>query len=144
MYIWAAGWEACMYVHVCLHSLQGASAPGSPGLSLPCWCCSGPLAMPKAPSIRHPSLRSSPNPSAGCEGSPRHTVPLCRTGYAILSNSPGKPSLAGSSGSACPDLPACSPEAVKQRAGHQEQPAAPASWCCALGEHCRGGKALTI
>lgn len=101
----AAEWETCTYQHVCLHTLQGGSAPGSPGLSLPCWGWSGPLAMPKAPSMRHPSPRSSPNLSAG-QGSPNHAVPLCRTGYATPIRSPGKPSLAGSSGSAWPDLPA--------------------------------------
>lgn len=84
-----------------------------------------------------PFGRAAPNHLQGS------AVPLNRTGYAT-SCSPGKPSLAGSSGSAQPDLPACTPGVGKQRAGHEHQPEAPASWCCALGEQWGAGKALTI
>lgn len=108
MSIWAAEWEACMYLHVCLNSLQGSSAPGSPGLSLPCWGWSGPLAMPKAPSMRHPSLRSSPNLSGGVRAAPTmlsHCVgqampPL----FALQENFPWQAALAVSAQTSLPAL----------------------------------------
>lgn len=140
------GWAACTYLCSCLHSLQRTGAPGPPRLSLPCgaglvWT------VCHAQSILHwtiPLRGAAPTPLQGSEGTPRPAVPLRRTGYATPGCSPGKPSLVGSSGSAQPDLPACTPGAVKQRAGHQQQPKAPTSWCCAPGKHWRGGKALTI
>lgn len=76
------------------------------GAGLDHWPC------PKHPPSDHPSLRSSP--LQGSEGTPRPAVPLRRTGYATPNHSPGNPSLAGSSGSARPDVPACAPGAVKQ------------------------------
>lgn len=125
----AAGREApciceCVYTAQCFRLLQALSAMLG--------CC-GPLAMPKTSSLRLPLLEEEPQT-------------ICRVllSHCPTSCSPGKPSLAGSSGSAQPDLPACTPGAGEQRAGHEQQPEAPASWCSALGEHWGAGKALTI
>lgn len=114
----------CVYTAQCFRLLQALSAMLS--------CC-GPLAMPKTSSLRLPLLEEQPQTT--CRALLSHCPTSC---------SPGKPSLAGSSGSAQPDLLACTPGAGKQRAGHEHQPEAPASWCSALGEHWGAGKALTI
>lgn len=63
---WAVGQEPCTYLHLCLQSLQGASAPGSPqplsamlGLI---WTAGHAQSII---SSDHLSLRSSPNLSVG-------------------------------------------------------------------------------
>lgn len=63
---WAVGQEPCTHLHLCLQSLQRASAPGSlqplPAMLGLIWTAG------HAESIilsDHPSLRSSPNLSVG-------------------------------------------------------------------------------